>query len=198
MRSVLELNVGRKEVRFVYGDKDFILRKSRGMIYMIELLCHAWHQIDAGALARLTKYDGHCIIEISDANLSLTEDPEHGIPYCDKRTIHEIKMRLVALTEEYAEACVWNDLARAEDIRTEMDQLERYLSETFSPKRQIRMMPSAARRVQAAVNKALVRVIGQIAETDGDLAAHLRSSLHLGSRLVYTPGDLDILIRYCD
>jgi len=199
MQTQLEIRCTRKTVEFSYGGKSFVFRRSTGMIYLIELLANAGQQINAEALTRLSKHDDNAHIEISEANLTVNDCLDTPVPYCDEQTVREVKRRLLTLTQEYAEALEWRDLARLDALRSELEGLEDYLRAALGAHGQIRKLPNASRRARAAVNRALVRAIQQIAEADLELAQGLRQSLRMWHPLSYVPSeDLPIRISYCD
>jgi len=199
MSTLLTIKCGKRTVVIAYADKEVEIARTTGMIYLLELLSHPWQQIDAEALARINKYDPDRNTEISETNLSQSETLASPIPYCDDLTISQVKQRLLVLVEEISEARAWNDPGRAEELIDEKESIEKYLCEVLSPQGRIRRMTSATRKACVAVNKALVRAIGQIAMADTDLAMLLQRSLKTWGRLCYTPGDeLEIRIRYGD
>ena len=97
------------------------------------------------------------------------------------------RVRLRELQAELDEADAFNDPARGEAARLEMDALEAQLSAAFGLGGRPRPEGSAAERARQSVTKAIREATRRIAAEDSALGDHLDRSVRTGVYCVYDP-----------
>ena len=97
------------------------------------------------------------------------------------------RVRLRELQAELDEAAEFNDPARGEAARIEMDALEAHLAAAFGLGGRPRPEGSPAERARQSVTKAIREATRRIAAEDSALGDHLERSVRTGVYCVYDP-----------
>jgi hypothetical protein len=105
----------------------------------------------------------------------------------DRQTLDQYRQRVRELDAEIAEADDDADLARAEALRLEREELRDELSRVLGLGGSQRTFADASERARTAVHKAVKRAIDAIDEIEPKLADHLRDSIVTGRVCRYQP-----------
>jgi hypothetical protein len=105
----------------------------------------------------------------------------------DRKTLEGYRQRVRDLDAEIAEADGDADLARAEALRLERDDLRDELGRVLGLGGAQRTFSDSSERARTAVHKAVKRAIDAIGEIEPDLASHLRDSIVTGRVCRYDP-----------
>jgi hypothetical protein len=97
------------------------------------------------------------------------------------------KTRLRELRDDLDEAVQWNDSARAERARDEIDALETELSRAIGHGGRSRRVGRAAERARINVQRRLADTMRRIAETAPELGRHLAAAIRTGVYCSYVP-----------
>ena len=193
---VVQLDERKNVVVLHDGDIVHEFRKSKGWIYLLEVLRHPGECRYAYSLRAAE----HPIPEeyrfannISNDELSRHNlYPQHyvrSIEMADRRTIQEVSARLNRLIAIEAELRVNNDIAALEEVLLEKEQLSQYLQEVMSKDGRLRYFRDGGRKAVVSVNKALVRCLKEIEAVDPPLGKYLRKRVRIWHRVVYEAGE---------
>ena len=116
---------------------------------------------------------------------SLVDGARHEV--VDRQTLERYRRRVRELDAEIAEADDDADLARAEALRLERDELRDELGRVLGLGGSQRTFTDASERARTAVHKAVKRAIDAIGEIQPALADHLRDSIVTGRVCRYQP-----------
>lgn len=105
----------------------------------------------------------------------------------DGRARARLKARLVELDEALAEAEADHDLGRHEAVLAEREAVLAFASRATGLGGRGRRSPRAAERARIAATVAILRALATLEKHLPELAAHLRLSVHTGTRLSYRP-----------
>jgi hypothetical protein len=105
----------------------------------------------------------------------------------DRQTLERYRQRVRELDAEIAEADDDADLARAEALRLERDELREELGRVLGIGGAQRTFTDASERARTAVAKAVKRAIEAIDEIEPQLGKHLRDSIVTGRMCRYRP-----------
>jgi hypothetical protein len=97
------------------------------------------------------------------------------------------RARMLELREELEEAQQWNDEARAERARDEIEVLEAELSRAAGIGGRERRVGKAAERARVNVQRRLADALKRIAEVSDELGKHLEKAIRTGSYCSYSP-----------
>jgi len=186
-------------VVFRYRNREFGVKLSVGMRYIIELITHAGIPVSAVWLSSITASIAPMYIGMGTKDALV----EHGLgskdafpvmPMTDAVCIRQVKSRLLEIVSQLAELEQNCDYARADDLRDEQEALCQYLKEVYRPDKRIRSFENEQEKQKQSVNKAIKRALQQVYEADAELGSKLSSCIKLGRILVYHPQDLDIRV----
>jgi len=107
---------------------------------------------------------------------------ENSIPYCDKKTLDDVKNRLKKLQIIKHEAKCCNDYARLDDIYTEEEFLIDYLKKAINRKGEPRYLRDTLRNDYSYVKKSISRIIDRMESLDPFFAKKIREHLVTGLR----------------
>jgi tetratricopeptide (TPR) repeat protein len=110
-----------------------------------------------------------------------------GIAAIDAEARAAYRARIRELQAELDEAESFNDPARAERARVEIDALEAELAAAFGLGGRSRAVGSPAERARQSVTKAIKEAIRRISKDDPALGAHFQRSVHTGLYCIYDP-----------
>jgi hypothetical protein len=190
-----------REVEMRIGEKMYCMHKSKGWIYLLELLRHPGQLRFAGSFLAAANPVEQCyrqLVELSD-----TERIEMGlyahfmplqIEMTDGRTIREVSARLTQLIELEATLRIENNLAALDDILLEKQKLQDYLAEVLLPGGKVRFFGEHGRREMRSVYMAIKRCLDGISDLEPDLGAYLRSRVKIWHQLSYEPGEIEIRV----
>lgn len=108
----------------------------------------------------------------------------------DRQALAVYRKRIADLDAELAEARDWSDLGRLDRLdrlEAERDALLSELSAAAGLDGRTRGTGSSAERARVAVTKAINTAIDRIADTNPDLARHLKDAVHTGTECCYRP-----------
>jgi len=108
-------------------------------------------------------------------------------PILDAQAKDEYKRRLDELRRDLEEAERFNDTARAERAREEMDTLAEQLAAAVGLGGRNRRIGSGAERARSAVTKRIKASIKRIGETIPSLGSHLATRIRTGYFCSYSP-----------
>ena len=179
------------------GDIVHEFRKSKGWIYLLEVLRHPGESRYAYCLMAAQ----HPIPEeyrfVSDVSENERNAENlyghhyaHGIEMADRQTIKEVSQRLNRVIAIEAELRVNNDLAALEEVLREKEQLSQYLEEIMWRDGRLRYFRDGGRKAVVSVNRALRRALQEIEDVDPPLGRYLRKRVKIWHRVVYQPGSI--------
>ncbi len=105
----------------------------------------------------------------------------------DRQTLDSYRVRVRELDAEIAEADDDADIARAESLRLEREDLRDELSRVLGLSGSQRTFTDTSERARTAVAKAVKRAIDAVEEVEPKLAEHLRNSIVTGRVCRYDP-----------
>ena len=133
----------------------------------------------------LRKHESSLLSSHSRAGGNLNPFKESSIPYCDKKTLDDVKKRLKRLQIIKHEAKCCNDYARLDDIYTEEEFLIDYLKKAFNRKGEPRYLRDTLRDDYSYVKKSIDRIIDRIRECDPNLSIYIENHLKTGLRFTW-------------
>jgi tetratricopeptide (TPR) repeat protein len=172
----------------------FRLRDSKGLRYLAVLLAdpgREFHALDLAArVDGPSGGDGGGALSpgsaLGDAGLTL-QAGESGVDILDNEAKAAYRSRLRELSAELEEAEAFNDPARAERARQEIDALEAELGAAFGLGGRARSAISPAERARQSVSKAIRDSLRRIGDHDVALHGHLARSVRTGIFCSYDP-----------
>jgi hypothetical protein len=105
----------------------------------------------------------------------------------DEEARRQYRARVMELKEELAEAEDWNDPARVERARHELELIEQELSQALGIGGRERRVGSAAERARVNVQRRIRDAIRRIESRHPGLAKHLDRSVRTGTYCAYEP-----------
>jgi tetratricopeptide (TPR) repeat protein len=105
----------------------------------------------------------------------------------DDEARRQYRARVLELREELREAESWNDLARAERVRTELEAIQRELSQALGLGGRERRIGAAAERARVNVQRRIRDAIRRIESYHPGLAKHLNRAVRTGAYCSYDP-----------
>ena len=121
---------------------------------------------------------------VSDNAATVVQAPIEAI---DAQAVSAYRARLLELDEEIVEASEGSDLGRLDRLQAERVALIDELSASVGLGGRRRTAGSSAERARVAVAKALNTALTKLDAVDGEMAAHLRTSIRTGHECVYDP-----------
>jgi hypothetical protein len=170
-------NVFRREQDFwllSFTGKTIRLRHLAGLGYIAEMLRAPGKTIEALALVGAPG-DGKAPVPAGGA-----------IEMADEQAIRAVRTALQEREEELARLPK-NDWNRRGSMTEEIEKLRRYLQENQGLGGRSRKVTGPAEKARKAVSAAVTRAFTEIQAHHPELAAHLKSSVELGSTLLYHP-----------
>ena len=151
MESSNEIWAGREEALIIrnrdgalqlrMGAEEAVIKKSATAMYLYELLIHPNKPIralDLDALVNPPEITCQSLYHSSNAELAAqglyVQSRRDKDPCMDEQGIKEIKQRLVALNEKYAQLMEWHDYAALEEVSEERERLIEYLAPLLNPR----------------------------------------------------------------
>jgi two-component system, NtrC family, response regulator AtoC len=147
----------------------FRLKHSKGLAYLNELLSRPGQELHVLNLVGLDQGAG-------DAG-----------PVLAARAKAEYEQRLDTLREQISEAEEFNDVARADRAREEIEQLAAQLAGAVGLGGRDRRAASDAERARINVQRRLKDAIASIAEADAELGRYLAATVKTGTYCCYMP-----------
>jgi tetratricopeptide (TPR) repeat protein len=160
---------------FRYGNVEFHLKDMRGVRLLAALVAEPgreFHVLDlsAGSKAPIEAVDR------GDAGEALDEEARR-----------QYRTRVADLQEELEEAENWNDPARADRARQELEFIQQELSQAVGLGGRERKVGSAAERARVNVQRRIRDAIRRIETHHPGLAKHLDRSVRTGTYCAYEP-----------
>jgi non-specific serine/threonine protein kinase len=147
-----------------YGEKHLILKHSKGLGYIAQLLRYPDREIHALILTGGAEMNGR-----SGAGEIL-----------DSTAQSDYRHRIGELREDLEEVERFNDEGRAAKVRAELDELESHLAGALGLGGRSRRASTDAERARVAVTKGIKAAIQQIRAKDPELGRHLSTALSTG------------------
>jgi hypothetical protein len=154
--------------RIAAGERQLVLRDSKGLVYLEALVARPHEEIHVLALVG-------------------ADDAGDAGPLLDERAKRAYRQRAAELREALEAATDHGDLGRAERARAELDALARELSRAVGLGGRDRRAASAAERARINVQRRIRDVLRRISEQDSVLGRHLERSVRTGVFCIYTP-----------
>jgi hypothetical protein len=146
------------------------LKGSRGVEMLAKLLAEPGREVHVLELA------GADVVDSGDSGELL--DPEAKRAY---------RTRITELRDQLDEAEQWNDAARAERARLEIEALESEIARAVGLGGRDRRVGKAAERARSNVQRRLSDAVKRIAELQPELGRHLGAAVRTGTYCSYTP-----------
>jgi hypothetical protein len=176
-----------------HGARIVSLKDSKGLRALHRLLSSPGVEVHAAELSAFVEgnVSGASSVAAEDG-LSMSDD-DAG-PMLDEAAKAAYRARLGELREVVDEADAWNDSARAENAREEMQMLTEELSRGFGLGGRARKASSTAERARINISKAVKRALDAVSAHDPDLGRHLRTYVRTGVFCVYDPDPLSPVV----
>lgn len=159
-----------------YDGSSCVLRDSKGLRYLRELIGNAGKEISALDLTALAEGSSGTALVDSDAGELL-----------DAQAKSAYRRRLAELDEEIAEATAWSDTERAARAELERDALVDQLTSAAGLSGRNRVALSNSERARVAVRKAISSALDRVAEQDPAVARLLRDGVRTGRLCTFEP-----------
>lgn len=168
----LELRGATWELEF--AGKRATVRANKGMTMIAELLRRPGVEVHVLDLVHL------------DGSRSRVDEGDAG-ELLDAKARADYRRRAEAIAEELGEAERFNDIARAEQLREELDAIATELSRGVGLSGAPRRAAGAAERARVNVRKRLRHAISAIAGVHPELGRHLDATIRTGTFCEYRP-----------
>lgn len=190
-------NVFRREGRvwtITYAEHTVHLKDSKGLRYLAHLLQHPgreFHVLDLVAavegrpVASANALDGMNKEDLADQGMSVSGLGDVG-ELLDQQAKMEIGERLRQLEQDLQEALALGQTDTAEAVRTEREDIARYVAGAVGLRGRNRPAASANERARVNVRRLISRALDQIAEHHQPLRVHLQS-IRTGRFCSYDP-----------
>jgi tetratricopeptide (TPR) repeat protein len=158
-----------------YGNVEFHLKDMRGVRLLAALVAEPgreFHVLDLSGGSRVTAGP----VDRGDAGELLDEEARR-----------QYRARVLELEEELEEAESWNDTARAERARQELEFIQQELSQALGLGGRERKVGSAAERARVNVQRRIRDAIRRIESHHPGLGKHLDRSIRTGTYCAYEP-----------
>jgi hypothetical protein len=155
-----------------YGDRSVVVRDSRGMQLLAQLVAHADQELHVLQLATSTDQP----FDVGDAG-----------PQLDAPALAAYRARLLDLRDELADAEQCHDLARTERAREEIEAITGELARAVGLGGRSRRAADASERARTAVQKRLRDAIRKLRDELPELGLHLEHTIYTGTFCGYLP-----------
>jgi hypothetical protein len=158
-----------------YGNVEFHLKDMRGVRLLATLVAEPGREFH--------------VLDLSAGSKAPTEPIDRGDAgeALDEEARRQYQTRVSDLQEELQEAEGWNDSARAERAREELDFIQQELSAAVGLGGRERKVGSAAERARVNVQRRIRDAIRRIESHHPGLAKHLGRSVRTGTYCAYEP-----------
>lgn len=158
-----------------YGNVEFHLKDMRGVRLLAALVAEPGREFH--------------VLDLSAGSKAPTEPVDRGDAgeALDEEARRQYQTRVSDLREELQEAESWNDSARAERAREELDFIQQELSRAVALGGRERRVGSAAERARVNVQRRIRDAIRRIESHHPGLAKHLGRSVRTGTYCAYEP-----------
>jgi 7-cyano-7-deazaguanine synthase in queuosine biosynthesis len=156
----------------------YLLKRSHEEVPLRDLHLEAEKQYQAA-----TKIDKYQLEEQKLESFS----SELTIELTDKKTIDEVKERLLEVEVELIEANQNNDIGNIEKLENEKQQLTSYLASSIGITGRPRQFGNKYKRMNDRISKSILRAIEKVKEVHPLLGFHLSNSIKVGLSYKYTP-----------
>jgi hypothetical protein len=148
------------------------LKDSRGLQLLAQLVDHPGLELHALALSAASTGP----IAVGDAGEVL-----------DREAIGAYRERLIEVEEELREAEAWNDVARVDSTRSEVEFLRGELSRALGLGGRPRRAGTDAERARVNCQRRIRDAVSRIADQDATIGRHLMRAVRTGTFCVYDP-----------
>ena len=167
-----------------YSGRTFMLRHSRGLSYIEQLLRHPGQEFHALDLvgevgSKLSDEHSVSVTAAADDGATVVGFGDAG-EMLDDEAKKDYKRRLVELSQELEQLRDGGDYGRAEKIEEEIDFLRREISRAIGKWGRHRRAGSAAERARLNVTRSIKSAIERISENYEQMGAALASSIRTG------------------
>jgi tetratricopeptide (TPR) repeat protein len=168
-----------------YHGRLFPLRHVKGLSYIQHLLLHPQEEFWAQDLA--SEPPEVQSLERLEADLPIRAPADLG-PMLDPQAKLEYRSKLQELRQEVEEEGERGNVQRAEEIKNEIDFLQRELAHALGLHNRDRRAGSPAERARLNVTRAIKSAVQRILAHDTELGNLLARSLRTGTHCSYSPG----------
>jgi tetratricopeptide (TPR) repeat protein len=160
---------------FRYGNVEFHLKDIRGVRLLARLVSEPGREFH--------------VLDLSSESKAPTEVVDRGDAgeVLDEEARRQYRARVSDLQEELQEAESWNDPARADRARQELEFIQQELSQAVGLGGRERKVGSAAERARVNVQRRIRDAIRRIEGHHPGLAKHLDRSVRTGTYCAYEP-----------
>ena len=151
------------------------LRDTKGLRYIAHLLANPGREFHVGELLRLT-----------DAEAASGRRAGVG-PLLDRRARSDYERRVAALRDQLEEAEGFNDGARAERLREEIDAIAGELARAYGLGGHARHAADPLERLRKAVTNRIRDGLARVREVDEEIGRHLAPAIRTGTFCAYAP-----------
>jgi hypothetical protein len=158
-----------------YGNVEFHLKDMRGVRLLATLVSEPGREFH--------------VLDLSSGSKAPTEVVDRGDAgeVLDEEARRQYRARVSDLQEELQEAESWNDPARADRARQELEFIQQELSQAVGLGGRERKVGSAAERARVNVQRRIRDAIRRIESHHPGLAKHLGRSVRTGTYCAYEP-----------
>jgi hypothetical protein len=156
----------------VFDQSTIRLKDSRGIRYIHRIIDQAGRELHA--------------LELSAGDGTPIGDSDAG-PALDQQARAQYQSRVEQLRDDIAEAESFNDPARADRARSELDAIASQLAEGLGLGGRARRTGSASERARVAVSRAIKRAIEKIRKEHSEAGDHLARFVKTGTYCSYDP-----------
>ncbi|HVT29803.1 MAG TPA: 7-cyano-7-deazaguanine synthase [Lacipirellulaceae bacterium] len=184
------------EIRYAGGSSFLVSKHQRGCAFLQQLLRNPGRELTVHEIlsdTTLLAFDDVLDGKISSAELRDGFAESFGIPLSDggeavdATALRACRERLSELRDELAEAKEANDDEKRAAVESEMDEIASYLKSSTGKDGRARKINDQRKRQRDAFRNSLTRTIEEIGGHDEQLHAHLKASLVIGVKSVYSP-----------
>jgi predicted ATPase len=168
-----------------YGGDSFFVNHLTGFAYLARLLAAPGDELHALSLSSGQPERPSTTID-ADSDLSIGGFGDTG-PILDSHAKAEYRRRILELQQDIDEATGWNDPARAERARLELEFIEQELRAAIAIGGRDRRTSGAAERARVNVTRAIRSAVERLGAHSPALGAHLDASISTGAWCSYAP-----------
>ncbi|GAB3953648.1 hypothetical protein GCM10029976_094240 [Kribbella albertanoniae] len=159
------------------GDRSILLAHSVGMLHLAVLIANPGREIySADLVAGLSE------LSRADAGTALSSQP-----FLDRVAVQNYRTRLADLRIEIEQLESKNEFDEVARVKAEQAWIMSELSAVTGIGGAVRRFPDGHERARIAVGKAIRRALARVTESDAEIGAYLRRTIHTGVRCSYRP-----------
>jgi hypothetical protein len=180
------------EVRFDGGEKFMLLEVDLGAQYIHFLLQNPYENI---SVLRITssKEPDFKTDQVSgfDDGFSIISHPDEGeAPFADPVAIGQYRKEERELIQEIENARNSGDNVWQKQLESDLKQIRMAINQAISPAGQYKLLNDPIKNASNSLRNAVNRAIYKIQKYDMNFGFHLKSNIHFGQNIVYSPPEL--------